>query len=144
MHTQWTKGKYPGISQNQAKAAALRTMTYWVSEVVDLEVSNDMHKIRAAMVKEWVNADKVCRRAGRFLSSAEHERLCTHTENYLLCFNALPDDSLERKTFLFKVIPKFHAASHVYDIRVNPRATHCYADEDRRWCQVGLATTLEQ
>ena len=91
---------------------------------------NDMQKIREAMVKEWVNADKVCRRAGRFLSPAEHERLCTHTENYLLCYNALAHDSLERKTFLFKVIPKHHASTHVYDIRVNPRVTHCYADED--------------
>ena len=82
------------------------------------------------MMTEWVNSDKLCRKAGRFLKRREHDRLCTHTENWLCAYNALAEESLVDGTYLYKITPKFHAATHVYDVPTNPRAVHCYADED--------------
>ena len=35
-----------------------------------------------------------------------------------------------RKWKLYKLIPKFHALTHYYDTRLNPRRVTCYQDED--------------
>ena len=51
-------------------------------------------------------------------------------ETALVSYNALAVESSVLGTTAYKVVPKFHAATHVYDSRTNPRAVHCYADED--------------
>ena len=124
------KGRYPSVSQNFTKAAAMRAFIYWLDHVCSKHVSNDHDRVRAVMVRSFVEADKVCRRAGRMLTAEQHETLCKHTETALTCYNKLATESYRNGTHLYKVVPKFHAATHVYDSRKNPRFVHCYPDED--------------
>ena len=126
----WCKGKYPHVTQNAAKAAAIRSMLYWLDIVCSRHTTTAHDATRASMVKSFVNADRTCRRAGRFLTPAQHSTLCTHIETALVNYNALASESLNEGSYLYKCIPKMHAATHVYDVRTNPRRTHCYADED--------------
>ena len=108
----------------------MRSFIYWLDHVCSKHVSNDHDRVRAVMVRSFVEADKVCRRAGRMLTAEQHETLCKHTDTALTCYNWLAAESHRNGTYLYKVVPKFHAATHVYDSRKNPRAVHCYPDED--------------
>ena len=126
----WCKSKYPRVSQNAAKAAAIRSLMYWVETITSTQSSNEHDGLRSAMVKGFVNADRVCRRAGRFLSRAQHDALCSNLESALVCYNKLASESIRSGSKRYKIVPKFHAATHQYDSRTNPRRTHCYPDED--------------
>ena len=105
-------------------------MTYWLRTITSKHTATTHDATRAAMVKSFVNADLVCRHSGRFLSRQQHDALCSHMEVALVSYNALASESLANGTFLYKDVPKMHAATHVYDVRANPRRTHCYPDED--------------
>ena len=132
-HKVWCKKgkkKYPHVSQNAAKAAGIRSMMYWLETVTSQHTSTDHDALRSAMVKGFVNADKSLRRAGRFLTVAQHDLFCSQLELALVSYNALAAESLELETNLYKEVPKMHAATHHYDSRTNPRRTHCYPDED--------------
>jgi hypothetical protein len=126
----WCKTKYPRISQLPAKAAALRSMTYWLNTVTEQHTSCRHDATRAIMIRGFVEADRTCRRAGRFLTRQEHAKLCDNMAFALVSYNALAQESFQLGTKLYKVVPKFHAATHIYDSLTNPRAVHCYADED--------------
>jgi hypothetical protein len=126
----WSKGKYPKISQLVAKGAALRSMVYWLDSVCREHTGNDHDAIRSAMVSSFVSADRICRGAGKHFTRSEHGTFCTHLEKALVAYNALAVESLELGQHLYKLIPKFHAGSHGYDVRLNPRRTSCYQDED--------------
>ena len=126
------KHRYPQISQQTAKAAALRSMAYWLALVCKRHTSNPHDAMRAAMITSFVETDKVCRRSGRHFTADQHADFCKHLEAYLTCYNALAVEAstAQPKTYLYKVSPKFHAGRHAYDSMVNPRFVHCYADED--------------
>ena len=126
----WCKGKYPRISQLAAKAAALRAMTYWLADVCSRHTTTSHDATGACMIASFVEADRTLRGAGRFLTTAQHHRFCDAMESALVCYNALAVESYADGTFLWKCIPKHHAATHSYDSRTNPRWTHCYPDED--------------
>jgi hypothetical protein len=141
----WIHKKYPQISQQQAKAASLRSMTYWLKLVCLQSTSTDHDKVRSLMVSSFVDADVVCRRAGRFFTQAQHNKLCCHLERALVSYNYLASESLQLNSSNFKLLPKFHAGSHAYDSRVNPRSSHCYADEDMvgrlgTWMQLSITS----
>ena len=126
------KHKYPQITQLTAKAAALRSMSYWLASVCKKHTSNPHDAMRAAMITSFVEADKVCRRSGRHFTVDQHEAFCKHLEAYLTCYNALAVEAYnaQPRKYLYKISPKFHAGTHAYDSMVNPRFVHCYADED--------------
>ena len=130
----WGKGYYPKISQIQAKAACLRSMTYWMAEVCSrpLNVANAHGQLRAAMMESFVAFDKHCRRFGRHLAPDQHELLSSTLERALTAYNALAVEAAacEPAKRLWKCIPKMHAATHYYDNAINPRAVQCYQDED--------------
>ena len=65
-----------------------------------------------------------------FLTPAQHGALCTHLERALVSYDTLAANSIADGAYLYKVVPKFHAATQTYDNRLNPRYAHCYADED--------------
>ncbi len=126
-------GEYPAITQQTAKAAALRSMMYWVSEVCDRVINDDGEHgaMRAAVFLYLVKADGVCRSAGRFLTPMQREALRASTENALLAYNALADDAISEGRLLWKMLPKHHALQHIgADSAVNPRIAQCYSDED--------------
>ena len=86
--------------------------------------------MRAAMVKSFVDADRVCRRSSHFFTDEQHEEFCMHSERFLVCYNSLAAEAINGDKKLYKLLPKFHASTHHWDSRTNPRAVHCYADED--------------
>ena len=126
----WTKHKYPKISQLTMKGAALRSMVYWMSETCKVNSVDDHSKLRAFMFESFVKADKICRSAGRHMTKRDHKLFCLHLEHALVSYNALAVEASANKKTLWKLLPKFHAVTHYYDTRVNPRRVSCYQDED--------------
>jgi hypothetical protein len=129
----WIAGPFPTISQKHAKAAALRSMLYWIRDVCVVEATANPHAaMRAAFFDSLAQADATMRRSGRFLSVEAGEALARHTEDALLCYNALSGAAFHARAERWAIVPKFHAMTHVaYDhVSVNPRHVHCYADED--------------
>ena len=63
--------KYPLMSQVTAKAAATRSMAYWVESLCRPRTGTRHDKVRAAMMHSFVQADIVCRKAGRQFSNEE-------------------------------------------------------------------------
>ncbi len=128
----WVTLPHPQIGQLHCKAAAMRTMAYWVRDVcAPLQVSRAGH-VRWAFFYYLCSADEVMRRAGRHLRRAEHEAVACKTESALQCYAWLHHRSRARGIPLWKILPKHHAWTHIaYDnMGVNPRAVHCYMDED--------------
>jgi hypothetical protein len=125
----WRKGtSFPHITQRVAKAAALRSLVYWVAEVCTRFVDDKHGKVRALLFKSHVRVDVLLRRAGRVLDPAEREQLASAVEAALLCNNWLAQATLQAR--LWKLVPKHHAVQHLGDAVTNPRSTQCYADED--------------
>ena len=122
---------YPKISQMAAKAAALRSMTYWIDEVCGQWAHlSDHAAMRAAMMANFVRADRVCRLNGRHMSAGQHRLLCNYLESALLAYNNCAVNAQAAGRRLYKVLPKFHAMTHYYEWRLNPRRVTCYQDED--------------
>ena len=72
----------------------------------------------------------ICRKAGRHMTDEEHEEMSQAIENAMLAYNALADDALRKGIRRWKVLPKFNALTHSWCSKTNPRAVHCYLDED--------------
>jgi hypothetical protein len=128
-------GQYPSISQQQAKAGALRSLIYWMHEVcvAAATVEPCTHtEVRAAMFECFVGADKVMRRSDRWMSRATGRAVADHIERALLCYNALSCEAAAAGELRWPVLPKHHALTHIgFDHGgANPRASHCYGDED--------------
>ncbi len=129
----WVQGRYPRITQSNIKAAALRTMVYWVRDVCLKCINGDAHNtLRAALFDSFARTDALLRGFGRHMQVHEQELVAALYENGLLAHNALAAQSFREGTQLWKIMPKRHALTHVaYDNKgVNPRAVHCYLDED--------------
>ena len=123
---------YPMMSQVTAKAAATRSMAYWIEELCGKYAESHHEKIRACMMHNFIKADMVCRRAGRYFTTDEHDAFKKHIEKSLRCYNELASEALAAKVLNWKIIPKFHALIHIANDfgNINPRRVHCYADED--------------
>ena len=78
----------------------------------------------------FCEADRICRRAGRYFTAEQHAEFCGWLEVGLRSANELAAVALMRKWELYKLIPTFHALTHYYDTRLNPRRVTCYQDED--------------
>jgi hypothetical protein len=131
----WVEGAYPHITQYQSKAAELRSIQYWMRDVCAESAEHQEHEhghVRAAFFEALVQVDEICRRGGRHLSAAAAEGLAVAMEHALLMYNALAVEAFKYGRMLWKLIPKHHALTHIaYDGHgTNPRAVHCYADED--------------
>ena len=126
----WLKHKPPRVTQLTIKGAALRNMVTWIATVCNEHASDDHGKLRAYMFNNFVEADRVCRSAGRHLTPQQHKQLNTALENALQAYNALAAESVIAKTKLWKLLPKHHAITHVYDVPINPRRTACNQDEE--------------
>lgn len=129
----WIDGATPSISQKHAKAAALRSMMYWLRDVCAASAGGSLHSAtRAAFFECMARADEVMRAHGRFLPASAGEELAAHVEDALLAYNALAVSAFRAGARRWPMKPKLHALTHIaYDnCGVNPRAVHCYADED--------------
>ena len=78
----------------------------------------------------FCEADRICRRAGRYFTSEERAEFCGWLEVGLKNCNALAAEALAENKKRFKLLPKCHALTHYYDTRLNPRRVTCYQDED--------------
>ena len=105
-------------------------MMYWVKRICNRHTVTEHDKVRELIVSCFVEADVQCRAAGRFFTRAQHGRMIDSLEKALVSYNYLAEESIRLGTFNFKLIPKFHATTHFWDCFWNPRASHCYADED--------------
>ena len=82
------------------------------------------------MVSNFVKFDKLCRANGRHLDPGTHRLLCNRLEASLITYNALAAQCVLMHEKRYKLLPKFHAMSHYFDVAINPRKVQCYADED--------------
>ena len=125
-------GKYPFMSQVTAKAAATRSMAYWLNEVCQRHTTTQHDKLRAGMMHHFIQADIICRRAGRYFTDEEQDTFSKHMQTSLRCCNALAAEALRLSKRNWKMVPKFHALQHIISDfgNLNPRRVHCYADED--------------
>ncbi len=129
----WVKLPHPRISQMQAKAAATRSLAYWLREAcAPLKKNSRASKVRWAFFEWTCRADELMRRAGRHLTPRDRAELARRTEAALACYAWLNHRASARGMPLWKVLPKHHAWTHVaYDnMGTNPRSVHCYSDED--------------
>ena len=112
------------------KAATIRRFIYFLDEVCmeDVNLFVPAGAMRAAMLRNFVLADKVMRRAGRILTVDESRELVEYITNALTSYNALSVVFDTEK--LFHCIPKMHMCLHMARSRINPRWVQCYADED--------------
>ena len=143
-------GGYPRIGQLVAKAAAIRSLMYWVEAEckIDLKYASRttgrpvagtpattdnqfrLKSLQYNCIHGFSEADRICRRAGRLFTAEEHAEFCGWLELGLVSCNALAAEALMANKKLFKLVPKFHAMTHYYDTRLNPRRVSCYQDED--------------
>lgn len=126
----WVQLPYPRISQQHAKGAALRAMVPWIHEVCSRKTATLHDRIRLRLFDEFLAAEEIMKKEGRYLSPAAAAALAEHVERGLLCYNWLAVQTADK--FLWKIIPKHHALVHLaFDPHgMNPRATSCYLDED--------------
>ena len=105
-------------------------MVYWVSEVCDELGVTDHSRLRALMFHSFVEADRICRKSGRHFTPDQHRQFCAALEKALVCYNALAVEASALKIKSWKMLPKHHAATHYYDVPLNPRKVACNLDED--------------
>ena len=126
----WVSGKNPDISQEHAKAAALRAMLPWVAEVAETRRSSSTAAaLRATLVTQLWALDRVYARQPRFLSSAQEGQAKAHCSAAL---QALAELCKLYPAGPWRLQPKAHALLHIaFDSALqNPRVLHCYQDED--------------
>ena len=130
----WIAGPFPSVGQLHAKGAAMRHMVQWMREVcLRAPALNAPHgALRAGLFDALARADGIMRAEPRHMSLAATARLASLFEEALCAYNALAAAAVADGEALYRVIPKLHACTHVaYDnAGVNPRAVHCYPDED--------------
>ncbi len=129
----WVDLPHPRVTQQQVKAAAMRSMAYWVRDVLaPTRRTSRGAQCRWAFFHYVCSADEVMRQAGRHLRSAEREALARKTEAALHIYLQLHARARARGLSLWRLLPKHHAWSHIaYDnCGTNPRVVHCYLDED--------------
>ena len=126
------------------KAAALRSMQYWMRDVCMNRAYDEHGKMRAAVFVNLVRFDVLCRESERKPSLEQAEGMADAIEAALSCYNWLAAGAMNAKPKaikLWKVVPKFHMLTHIaYDNagEVNPRWVHFYSDED----MVGKVKTI--
>ena len=125
----WLKHKYPQISQNVVKGAALRNMVTWVSSVCDKHTTTTHDRLRALMFRKFVEADKICRDSNRNFKE-KAEEFNSALETALVSYNALAAEAACEGKQNWKILPKHHAATHWMDHGANPRYAACHQDED--------------
>ncbi len=132
LNPSWVALPFPQISQTHAKAAALRSMVYWMREICIRAVVDGHSALRAGMFEAFVQADLVMRAHGRHMPADAREAVAVHFEAALHAYHALATECLQRGVPLYRLIPKLHALTHLaYDgDGTNPRSVQCYADED--------------
>ena len=133
-------GKYPKIGQLAAKAAAIRNLQDWGEYELKLDLAAGapamtpdeirLKSLQRNCIHGFCEADRICRRAGRYFTAEQHAEFCGWLEVCLRSANELAAVALMRKWKLYKMLPTIHALTHYYDTRLNPRRVTCYQDED--------------
>ena len=157
---------FPRIGQLVAKAAAIRSLMYWVEAETKIDLAVEKRTpvagtpaARAKAAKRtrlkslqynciygFCEADRICRGAARYFTAEEHEEFCGWLEVGLTSYNALAAEAVASKKKLYKLIPELPALTHYYDTRLNPRRVTCYQDEDMvgRMKQITSTPTARQ
>ncbi len=126
----WVQGDFPDISQEHAKAAALRAMLPWVAgKALERAGDSEIAGLRSQVLNELVAMDAVCTRQPRFLSQEQERKMQAHSTAAL---GALAQLCRLQPHGPWRLVPKAHALWHIaqHSAMVNPRVTHCYQDED--------------
>ncbi len=126
----WVQGQYPDISQEHAKAAALRAMLPWVVDKAQKRSgASEAATLRARCLSSLAAMDAVYSRQPRFLSAGqerEAQAFCTEALEALAALVQL------QPAGPWRMQPKAHALWHItqHSCMGNPRVSHCYQDED--------------
>jgi hypothetical protein len=103
-------------------------------EACQQDCGHEHGQLRFDMIHAYCEAERVMRACGRFLNPEQARELSAHMTTALTLNNVLATRCVDQ--FLYKLIPKHHAAQHLccrLDLSrgaTNPRATQCYQDED--------------
>ncbi len=123
-------GKWPTISQEHAKAAALRAMLPWVAGLADARAHNSQVAcLRARCLRGFMEMDAAFRGQPRFLAAEQAGKAQAHCLDALQALAQLQE---LRPRGPWRVVPKAHALLHIAcdSVLSNPRVAHCYQDED--------------
>ncbi len=126
----WVSGQWPVISQEHAKAAALRAMLPWVVELSGSRAAaSHMAQLRHKCLRGLAAMDAVYAQQPRLLSCSQEETASAHCLSALAALAELTRLSPEGP---WRLIPKAHALMHIAcdSCMGNPRVAHCYQDED--------------
>ncbi len=129
----WVKGQFPDISQEHAKAAALRAMLPWVAQLAAARSASagncTVARLRARCLLEMAALDGVYSRQPRFLAAEQEKRAKEHCTAAL---QALAELAKLHPDGPWCLRPKCHAVLHIAldSAMQNPRSMHCYQDED--------------
>ena len=126
----WVHGQWPAISQEHAKAAALRAMLPWMAELSGSRASQSHEAyLRAQCLQGLAAMDAVYSRKPRFLTVAQEAEARGHCLNAL---QALAELARLMPDGPWRLAPKAHALMHLAcdSVLGNPRVAHCYQDED--------------
>ncbi len=126
----WVQGHFPDISQEHAKAAALRAMLPWVVELAQARSGDSrVAFLRAQCLSELARLDKVYAKQPRFLTALQEQQAKAHCSAAL---GALAELTKLQPSGPWRFIPKAHALVHIawHSAMGNPRVSHCYQDED--------------
>ena len=127
----------PCFTAFQAKAHQTKHLLFWLEKVVVRRraTENAHGQVRRLLVSSFCDFERICAAHGAYLSDAAVKAIPEVIETALLCFNALGDEAIRLKTYMWHILPKAHMTSHMaYDFvpdgRRNPRWVTCYPDED--------------
>ncbi len=126
----WVKGRWPTISQEHAKAAALRAMLPWVAGLADARAHNSQVAcLRARCLRGFMEMDAAFRGQPRFLAAEQAGKVQAHCLDALQALAQLQE---LRPSGPRRVVPQGHALLHIAcdSALSNPRVAHCYQDED--------------
>ncbi len=130
----WLGGR---ITQQHAKAAAMRGLLGWLRDVCATVQQDEHSRLRARLLAELVDGDEILRQhaagRGRFLPEDARASVGRHFERAFVCQNALAAHCRTAGLrLLYRLLPKNHAAMHLAldSGNVNPRTVSCYQDED--------------
>ena len=127
----------PTFTCFQAKAHQTKHILFWLETVMMRRsaIENFHAHERRVMVSSFASFERICAANDTYLSDAAVHAIPGLVETALLCYNALADEALTLKTYMWHILPKAHMTTHMaYDqvqtTHRNPRSITCYPDED--------------
>ena len=117
----------------RAKASASKHLTKAMAHVLErLPLDTVAQQTRLLCYQNLVAAHAIIDDGGLFWGEDQADCLCNHIHEFLLLYNVLVRDSIDRRTGHFNFTVKFHLAFHeaLFARYLNPKAHWCFKYEN--------------